>query len=108
MPIWNVILQTVYDYMGPAFGKDTFMSIFNNPTAISDAKLPWTIWGASTEVVNFIHNTELRRLPMIRNQFVRHELNREASLFGAIFMYRQLKMRYLAHCRAADAGLTSR
>ncbi|KAF3405366.1 hypothetical protein DPV78_003158 [Talaromyces pinophilus] len=40
--------------------------------------------GATTEVANFIHNPEFRRLPMIRNQSVRLEINHEARLFGAM------------------------
>jgi hypothetical protein len=108
MPIWNTVLQTTFDYLGPAFSLDTFMKHFNDPNKIIEAKLPWTIWGSTTEVANFIHNSELRRLPMIRNAFVLQELNEEARLFGAIFTYRQLKMVWLAHCGAADSAQTSR
>lgn len=83
------------------------MKYFNNPDKIRDARLPWTIWGTTTEFAHFVHNTELRRLPMIRNRFVRQDLRREASLWGAIFAYRHLKMVWLAHSRAADAARQS-
>lgn len=62
------------------------MKNFNDPTKIAEAELPCTIWGVTTEVANFIHDTELRRLPMIRNPFVRRELNQEAGLCGAILL----------------------
>lgn len=78
------------------------MSVFNDPNAIVEAKLPWTIWGVTTEVANFIYNPELRRLLMIRNQHVRHELNQEARLFCVIFTYRQLK-----HWRRESSSLMS-
>lgn len=85
--IWIAVLPTTFNFFGPIFSEDIFMTAFNDPNTILDAKLPWTIWGATTEVANFIHNTELRRLPMIRTQAVRHELNQEPRLFGAIFTY---------------------
>lgn len=58
------------------------MKHFNDHFRIEEARLPWTIWGSTTEYANFVHNSELRRLPMIRNSFVRHDLNREAALMG--------------------------
>jgi hypothetical protein len=76
------------------------MKVFNNTGKIAEAKPPWTIWGATTEVANFIHSTELRCLPMIRNQLVRKELNQEAGFFGALFTYRQPKVVRLARQRA--------
>ena len=90
MFIWNTVLQTTFNFFGPVFSEETFMAAFNDPNAILEAKLPWTILGGTTEVANFIHNPDLRRLPMIRNQSVRHELNQEAGLFGASFTYRAL------------------
>lgn len=83
------------------------MEYFNNTEKIRDAELLWTIWGTTNEFSHFVHNTELRRLPMIRNRFVRQDLRREASLCGAIFAYRHLKMVWLAHNRAADAARQS-
>lgn len=106
-PVWNTILQTVFDYLGPAFSTDSFMKHFNDPAMILEARLPWTIWGATTEFAHFVHNPELRRLPMIRNRFVRQDLRREAALWGAIFAYRHLKSVWLAHCRAVDAARIS-
>ncbi|PCG93943.1 Hypothetical protein PENO1_081070 [Penicillium occitanis (nom. inval.)] len=103
-PVWNTILQATFDYHGAAFSKETFMKHFNDPSRIGEARLPWTIWGSTTEYANFVHNSELRRLPMIRNSFVRHGLNREAALMGALFGYRHLKTVWLAHMRAADTA----
>ncbi|KAF3402855.1 hypothetical protein DPV78_004017 [Talaromyces pinophilus] len=103
-PVWNTILQATFDYHGAAFSKETFMKHFNDRSRIEEARLPWTIWGSTTEYANFVHNSELRRLPMIRNSFVRHGLNREAALMGALFGYRRLKTVWLAHMRAADTA----
>lgn len=83
------------------------MKHFNDPEKIREARLPWTIWGTTTEFAHFVHNTELRRLPMLRNRFVRQGLHREASLWGSIFTYCHLKSVWLAHSRAADAARKS-
>lgn len=64
MPIWNAVLNLAFDYMGPIFLEPSFMKYYNNPQKIYEAKLPWTIWDAVTEVSNFGHNSELRRLPI--------------------------------------------
>lgn len=57
---------------------------------ILEALLTWTIWGATTEFAHFVHNAELRRLPMIRKRFVRQDLRREAALWGSNLAYRHL------------------
>lgn len=59
----------------------------------------WTLPGPDSR-----YNSELRRHPMIRNPVVRHDLNQEAALMGALFGYRHLKMTWLAHMCAADTA----
>lgn len=44
MFIWNAVLQTTFNLFGPIFSQETFMAAFNDPSAILEAKLPWTIW----------------------------------------------------------------
>lgn len=59
------------------------MKHFNDPSRIEEARLPWTIWGSTTEYANFVQDSEMQRLPMMRNPFLRHHLNLEAALMGA-------------------------
>ena len=38
MSIWNAVLQTTFNFFRPFFSEDTFMSAFNDPHAILEAK----------------------------------------------------------------------